>query len=144
MGAAHARTERPGATSRWPGRAAGEFLCVGGDRNGTLFIFPLQAAGAAAGADAPGRRLYSLEPGERFKYVRWNGPGNRVFAVTSERLFLTLDAATGAVIGSETLPVPPNGGTDGIYAAAFNADASIQAYSTALLASELYLVAGIE
>ena len=112
------------------------FLCVGGDRNGTLFIYSM--------TKGPGRALHALEAGERFKYARWNAQGDRIFAVTSARLFLTLDAATGTVIRQETLPLPPTGGAEGLYAAAFNADASIQVYSTARFSSELFLVSDIE
>ena len=111
------------------------FLCLGGDRNGTILIYPM--------AKGPGRSLFALPAGHRFQYSRWNGSGDRIFAVTSDRQFLTLDASSGAVVREEILPVSAAGGANGLYTAAFNADATIQLYSTARFSSDLYLVSNI-
>jgi Tol biopolymer transport system component len=111
------------------------YLCLGGDRDGTIFVYPMR--------QDPGRVLISLAAGQRIQYARWNGSGDRIFVVTSDRRFLTLDASNGTLLREETLPVSAEGGANGLYTAAFNADATIQLYSTARFASDLYLVSNI-
>jgi Tol biopolymer transport system component len=111
------------------------YVCLGGDRDGTIFLYPMRRD--------PGRVLYTHPAGQRFQYLRWNGSGDRIFAVTSDRRFLTVDAAKGTLVREETLPVSAEGGANGLYTAAFNADATIQLYSTARFASDLYLVSNI-
>ena len=99
------------------------FLCLAGERNGTLFVYPM--------AGGPGRKLFELSRNGRFRYARWSTSGNAIYAVTGDREFLTLDATTGVVKSRETLPVPGSESYDTLFSAAFNGDASVQAYSVA-------------
>ncbi|HKD18468.1 MAG TPA: protein kinase, partial [Thermoanaerobaculia bacterium] len=51
-----------------------QFLCLGGERNGTLFVYPMPAG--------PGRQLFALPRGERFRYARWSSSGDRIYGIT--------------------------------------------------------------
>jgi hypothetical protein len=111
------------------------FLCVQGERRRTLFVYPM--------SKGLGRKLYELPNGEKFIYIRWNGTGDRIFAVTRDRRLLTLDSSTGALVREETIPLAGIPGQDRLISAALDAEATIQAYSMIRLSSDLYLASGI-
>ena len=111
-----------------------QFLCLGGERNGTLFVYPMPAG--------PGRQLFALPRGERFRYARWSSSGDRIYGITGAGDLVTLDPASGALLRQEALPAPAAGGSH-ILAAALSGDAKVAAYSTVRFASDLYLVTGI-
>jgi serine/threonine protein kinase/Tol biopolymer transport system component len=115
-----------------PSRTA--FVCQGSAGH-VLFVYPRDGG--------PGRRLLERPTGGRFWYARWNDRGDRIFAVSQDREFFTLDASTGQVLSRETLPLPQLEGYAELITAAFNADASIQAYSLNLYSSNLYLVSDL-
>jgi hypothetical protein len=115
-----------------PSRAS--FLCAG-DSGRTLFVFPMERG--------PGRKLLELPPGGRFKYARWNGRGDRAYAVTSDRRFMKVDVMTGNPLSEEVLPLAGAGEYDSVIGAAANADASLVLYSVARMTSDLYLVTGV-
>ena len=119
-----------------------EFLCLGGPRDGTIFVYPM--SGSAAGSEVIGRKLFEHPAGDRFCYARWSARGDRVFAVTSDRELLTLDARSGAMLSSELLPLPGAGTYATLFGAAVNGDGSLQAYSVASFASDLYQLTGIQ
>ncbi len=113
-----------------------EFLCICGPEKKDLFVYPLNPG--------VGRRLYRLAGKDRFASIRWSGSGDRIFAATSERQFLTMNASTGSVLFQETLPVPAGGIYGAFYGAAFSDDGTVQAYSIARSSSGLYYCAGLE
>ena len=121
-----APTASPSATS---------FVCVEGGRRERLVLHLMDKG--------PGRRLYELPNGGEFIYARWNGRGDRIFAVTRDRRLLTLDSSTGALVREETIPVAGTPGQDRLIAAALDAGAEIQAYSIIRSSSDLYLASGI-
>ncbi len=121
-----APTASPSATS---------FVCIEGDRREKLVLHLMDKS--------PGRQLYALPQGGEFIYARWNGRGDRIFAVTRDRRLLTLDSSTGALIREDTTPVSGTPGQDRLLAAALDAAAEIQAYSTIRSSSDLYLASGI-
>jgi len=92
---------------------------------------------------SPGRKLYELPNNGEFIYARWNGSGDRIFAVTRDRRLLTLDSSTGELIREETIPFAGTPGQDRLIAAALDAKAAIQAYSIIRTSSDLYLASGI-
>lgn len=110
------------------------FLCVGHADNRALFVYPIEGGA--------GRKLYELPPGERFRYARWNGNGDKIFAVTGHRRFLLIDAKSGTVLQHEELPIP-GPAYETLYTAAFNAQGTIQAYSVSRFSSDLYLASGL-
>ena len=112
------------------------FLCVGEPLARALFVFPMPKG--------PGRKIYELPAGGRFKYARWDRSGRRIFAVTGDRGFMVFDAASGALLSEETLPLPGAGTYDRLIGAAFSADATLQAYSVAHGSSILYQATGIQ
>ena len=114
---------------------AQRFLCVGGERNRTLFVHPM--------AGGPGRKVYELPRPGRFRYARWSTSGDLIYVVTAQREFLTLQASTGVVRSRETLPVPGSESYDTLFSASFNGDASVQAYSVARFSAGLYLGEGL-
>jgi Tol biopolymer transport system component len=108
------------------------FVCVGPD--GALFVHSMK--------DRSRRKLYQLGDVGEFVYVRWNGAGDRVFAVTRDRRVLTLDSSTGTLVHEETLPLaaPVQGR---LLDAALDANGAIQAYSVIHTSADLYLASGI-
>jgi Tol biopolymer transport system component len=119
-------TASPSATS---------FVCVEGERREKLVLHPM--------GPGPGRMLHELPKDGEFIYARWNGRGDRIFAVTRDRRLLTLDSSTGALVREDTIPVTGTPGQDRLLAAALDAEADIQAYSTIRSSSDLYLASGI-
>ncbi|MGH9391258.1 MAG: TolB family protein, partial [Vicinamibacteria bacterium] len=113
-----------------PSRAS--FVCVGG--KGTLSVHSMN--------DRSRRKLYELADGGEFVYARWNGTGDRIFAVTRDRRVLTLDSSTGSLVHEETLPLaaPVQGR---LLDAALDANAGVQAYSVIQKSADLYLASGI-
>ena len=90
-----------------------------------------------------GRRLLALPAGETFLYARWNVRGDRIFAVTEDRRFLTLDSSTGAVLLEQKVPVREGIAGESLLAAACSPDGAIQAYSISSTSSRLYLGRGM-
>lgn len=113
-----------------------EFLCAGGPTSNVLFRFPTAAKGT-------GRRLYALLDGDTFLYARWSGDGSKVFAVTGQRQWLTIDAATGRLLSEELIVLGEGVGSDSLLSAAFSPDAAVQAYSFDRFSSGLYLADGL-
>jgi hypothetical protein len=85
------------------------------------------------------RRLFDLPPGDAFLYARWNGVGDRVFAITSGRRMLTLDSSNGRLISEEHLPTLGKGEAAVLDGAGLSSDGSVQAYSANRISSRLYL-----
>jgi predicted Ser/Thr protein kinase len=109
---------------------ADSFVCSGdGDRS--LLVYPMRGGEA--------RTLYQLPADDRFRYARWDETGKTIFAATSRRRFLALDASSGTVLREEELSVPGLEAYDTLYTAAFNSDATIRAYSVSRFSSDLYL-----
>ena len=111
------------------------FVCVYGTEGRELRVFPISRG--------EGRTLFELPFGSRFKYVRWDAAGNRIFAVTNNRAALTLEATSGRVLSQETLPLAGAGLYDKLIGAAFSDDAKIQAYSVAARSSTLFQLTGL-
>jgi Tol biopolymer transport system component len=108
------------------------FLCFGPPGAETLFVHAL------SGRD-PGRRLVTLPAGEVFLYARWSPAGDRIFAVTSGRRLVTLDASSGAVLREESVPLREGIAGESLITAACSPDGSAQAYSISYSSSRLYL-----
>ena len=115
--------------------ASRRFVCIYGAEGRELRVFPM--------VKGEGRKLYELPSGTRFKYVRWDSAGRRIFAVTGNRLAMALDATSGRVLSEETLPLVGAGPYDKLIGAAFSDDAKIQAYSVAARSSTLYQLTGL-
>jgi Tol biopolymer transport system component len=113
-----------------PSPAADSFVCAG-EGGRSLLVYRMGGGQA--------RKLHRLPADDRFRYARWDGTGGRIFAATSRRRFLALDASSGRVLREEELPVPGLEAYDTLYTAAFNSDATIRAYSVSRLSSDLYL-----
>jgi eukaryotic-like serine/threonine-protein kinase len=111
-----------------------EFLCRCGDTKGALYVFPIEGG--------PGRKLYELPAGKTINYARWSGTGAQIFAVTRDLQRLTIDAASGRILSTESVELDAIG-SDSLRYAAFSSDASIQAYSFERFSSGLYLVGGL-
>ncbi len=115
--------------------AGAAFLCRCGEAKGALFVFPMEKG--------QGRKVIELPEGEMVIYARWNRSGDQVFVVTSDLRRLTIEAPSGRILATERVdlgePVAPNT----LRAAAFNDDASIQAYSFDRFSSGLYLADGL-
>jgi serine/threonine protein kinase/Tol biopolymer transport system component len=109
-------------------------LCDPGSRG--LFIFPMTGGS--------GRKLFELPPGDRFQYARWDREGKKIFAVASRLRALTLAAESGAVLADTTLPLPAGSGFGELFAAAFNPDATLQAYSVQRRSNSLQMCTGVE
>ena len=90
-----------------------------------------------------GRRLHPLPEGAAFVYARWNQSGDQVFAVTSDRRLLTLDAVTGAVLREQVVPLREGIAGESLLAAASGPDGAVQAYSISYTSSRLYLGRGL-
>ena len=108
------------------------FVCVQGDR--ALVLHSMN--------DGSRRKLHELEDPGEFVHVRWNGTGDRIFAVTRDRRVLTLDSSTGSLLHEEAMPLtaPAEGR---LLEAALDADGSIQAYSVIQKSTDLYMASGI-
>ena len=76
-------------------------------------------------------------------YARWNALGDRIFAVTTDRRLLTLDASTGAVLREQQVPLREGIGGESLLAAACSPDGATQAYSISYTSSRLYLGRGM-
>jgi serine/threonine protein kinase/Tol biopolymer transport system component len=111
------------------------FLCRGSETKGALYFFPMEKG--------PGRKLYELPDGRTINYARWSSSGNEIFLVTRDLRFLTIDASDGSVLKGESVDLGEGVGSDSLRAAAFNGDASIQAYSFERFSSGLYLAGGL-
>jgi len=109
---------------------ADSFVCVG-EVGRALLVYGMRGGEA--------RKLHQLPADDRFRYARWDERGGKIFAATSRRRFLALDASSGTVLREEELPVPGLEAYDTLYTAAFNADATVRAYSVSRFSSDLYL-----
>jgi Tol biopolymer transport system component len=112
------------------------FLAVCGPGSRGLFIFSMTGGG--------GRKLFELPLEDRFQYARWNREGKRIFAVTARLRTLTLAPESGAVLADNTLPLPPGPGFGELFAATFNPDATVQAYSVQRRSTSLQICTGLE
>ena len=90
-----------------------------------------------------GRALHTLASGATFVYARWNALGDRIFAVTTDRRLLTLDASTGAVLREQQVPLREGIEGESLLAAACSPDGTTQAYSISYTSSRLYLGRGM-
>jgi serine/threonine protein kinase/Tol biopolymer transport system component len=117
------------------GPSGSVFLCRCGETKGSLYVFPMEKG--------PGRKLIDVPEGEMVIYARWNRSGDQIFAVTSDLQRLTIEVSSGRILAAERVdlgePVAPNA----LRTAAFNDDASIQAYSFDRFSSGLYLAGGL-
>jgi serine/threonine protein kinase/Tol biopolymer transport system component len=111
------------------------FLCRGGETKNALYLFPMDRG--------EGRKLVEIPDGRTISYARWSGSGAEIFAVTSDLRFLTIDGSTGGVLAQEALALGKDVGSDSLLSAAFNPDATIQAYSFERSSSGLYLADGL-
>jgi len=109
------------------------FLCVEGE--GALAVHSMN--------DRSRRKLYQLANEGEFVSVRWNGAGDRIFAVTRDRRILTLDSSTGSLIREETIPVAATPVHGRLLDAALDSDGVIQAYSMIQKSADLYMASGI-
>jgi len=117
--------------------AGSAFLCIGGAQDDVLFAAPISAAG-----ESSLKTVHELGGGEKFIYARWSGTGKEIYSVTNQGRVLTLDAATGAVVRDEPVPLDADVSRS-ILAAAFTDDADLQAYSVGRKTSNLYLFRGL-
>jgi hypothetical protein len=90
-----------------------------------------------------GRKLMELPDGMTFNYARWSASGKEIYAVTHDLRSLTIDASTGRILATEMVDLGGPIGSDSFIAAAFSADASVQAYSFDRFSSGLYLADGL-
>jgi hypothetical protein len=118
-----------------PNPALDALVCEGGPGNRAIFVYPMDGG--------PGRKLHEISGERRFWYARFNSRGDRIFAVTNDREFFTLDAQTGKVLAQETLPAPLQEGYSALIDAIFDSDARTRAYSFNVYASHLYLATGL-
>lgn len=109
------------------------FVCMQGRR--TLFVHPMEKGA--------GRKLFELPEGGEFVYARWNGRGDRVFAVTRDQRLLTVDSSTGTLLEEEEIHMARTAGQDRLVAAALDSSATIQTFSIYRLSSSLYLASDI-
>ena len=116
--------------------AAVSFVCRGGNDPGALYIFPMERG--------PGRELLDLGPNAALLYMRWNAQGNRIYAVTEDRLLISIDPSSGAVGSRKPLDLGEEYANDTLLAVALDADASLQAYSLDRFSSGLYIATGFE
>jgi hypothetical protein len=109
-------------------------LAAAGSRR--IFLQPLDAKAAATD-------VFSLPDGEeRLARVSWSSDGGRLFSVTTAFRLLTIDAATGRLLGEEQLPLPP--GSNRLLGAAVSGDGALAVYSSARETSALYVGDGLE
>jgi hypothetical protein len=118
--------------------AGRRFLCLGGTQDNVVLT-----ANLSVGSPQPLRPVKELGGSEKFIYARFNATGSQIYAVTTGRRILTIDAASGAEVRDEAVPFDEGAGSNSLLAAVFNEDATIQAYSVSYLASRLYLVRGL-
>jgi hypothetical protein len=111
----------------------GSFVCVA--PGSSLFIHSM--------SDGSGRKLYQPADGQEIIFVRWNGAGDRIFAVTRDRRVLTLDSSTGSLVREETIPLAATPVHGRVLAAALDANAGVQAYSVIQKSSDLYMASDI-
>ena len=104
------------------------------ERN-TLVVYPLAGSRVASGV----RPLYAAPQRAILVYARWSAGGDRIFAVTGDRRFLTLDAANGALLAERPVPVREGIAGESLLGAACSPDGVTQAYSVDFKSSRLYL-----
>jgi Tol biopolymer transport system component len=112
-----------------------EFLCLQGERQRSLVVYPIHGG--------QGRRLFELPSDRDFVYARWNAAGDRIFGVTRDRRLLTLDSSTGAIVRDEAIGLSATTGRDRLISAALDAEGQTRLYSTIRASSDLYLATGI-
>jgi hypothetical protein len=115
--------------------AGDQVVCAGGAGHRSVFLVPI-------GGGRP-RELYRTATPARLRYVRFDDRGDRVFAVTGDRHWLTLDAATGALLRDVILTGPEVADDAILYTAAISASGRVVAFSTPKLSSSLFLVSGL-
>jgi eukaryotic-like serine/threonine-protein kinase len=115
---------------------AARFLCMDEPAHRSLWMHSLR------GPDA-GRSFFVLPEGETFVYFRWSADGQRVFAVTDRRRFLTLDASSGTVRRDSRVPLREGIAGESLLGAACSPDGETQAYSISYTSSRLMLGRGL-
>lgn len=118
-----------------PNPSLQSFVCEGGPEFATLFVYPMDGG--------PGRKLFEHPAGKRLWYARFDSTGDRIFAVASDRKFVTLDANSGRVLREETLPVPKSLGYAELIDASLDAEGSIVVYSLNVYSAQMYSVSGL-
>ena len=115
--------------------AGKRLLCTGRPARNTLVVYPIAAPGGASGV----RPLYAAPQSAILVYARWSAGGDRIFAVTGDRRFLTLDASNGKPLGERPVPVREGIAGESLLGAACSPDGTTQAYSVDFKSSRLYL-----
>jgi serine/threonine protein kinase len=115
--------------------AGTRLLCIGRPKVNTLVVYPLAGPPRPAGV----RPLYSAPEGVSVIYARWSAGGDRIFAVTGDRRFLTLDASNGAPLAERPVSVREGIAGESLLGAACSPDGATQAYSVGFSSSRLYL-----
>ena len=115
--------------------AAVSFVCRGGNEPGALYIFPMERG--------PGRKLVDLGPNGALIYMRWNTRGDEIYAVTEDRLLLSIDPSSGVVDSRKSLDLGEEYVNDTLLAVALDGDASLQAYSLDRFSSGLYVASRV-
>lgn len=118
-----------------PNPSLQSFVCEGGPEFASLFVYPMDGG--------PGRKIFEHPAGKRIWYARFDSTGDRIFAVASDRKFVTLDATSGRVLRQETLPVPKSLGYAELIDASLDAEGSIVAYSLNVYSAQMYSVSGL-
>jgi hypothetical protein len=111
------------------------FVCRGGETKAELSVFAMDGG--------PGRKLHALPENESFITVRWAADASRIFAVTNQGRFLKLDAATGRLLGQESLSPGVPSGSRPIFSASVSPDGQVQVYSVRRTTSGLYVLRGL-
>jgi serine/threonine protein kinase len=115
--------------------AGKRLLCFSRPEVNTLVVYPIGGPAAASGV----RPLYTAPQRAMLVYARWNADGDRIFAVTGDRRFLTLDASNGKPIAERQVPVREGIAGESLLGAACSPDGVTQAYSIGFGSSRLYL-----
>ncbi|HEY7862200.1 MAG TPA: protein kinase, partial [Thermoanaerobaculia bacterium] len=111
------------------------FLARCGEGKIALHVFPL--------GKGEGRALHARPDGAEIIAARWDASGRRIFAVTQNLRFVTIDAASGAVLAEEPIDLGEPSGADSLRTAAIGPDASRRVYSFDRYSSGLYLADGL-
>ena len=118
-----------------PSPSGRSFVCRAGVAKNALYVYPMEKGA--------GRKLYEVPDRNTFVAARWNGTGDRIFAVTDDLRLLTVDAATGRTVAEEAVDLGGAVGSDSLIAAAMSPDATVQVYSFERFSSGLYLAYGL-
>ena len=115
--------------------AGRRLLCIGRPKVNTLVVYPIAGPPSASGVHP----LYAAPEGVSVVYARWSAGGDRIFAVTGDRRFLTLDASNGTMLAERPVPVREGIAGESLLGAACSPDGAMQAFSVGFSSSRLYL-----